>query len=161
MTSIDNRTRDLPACSTVPQQTAPPRNVLTGIGRQVRGINAGVHKLSKNVGVILKFSATEWWHKTCSILKNHSSGVTCGLHCYLALCARGMWTDTQFRTTGRKLQYVFFWKRERERERERERGHPIVYYQICIIYYVPSIHNIIKTSCNNYNYVIFGYMFRP
>ena len=24
----------------------------------------------------------------------------------------------------------------------RERGHPVVYYQICIIYFVPSIHNI-------------------
>jgi len=29
-------------------------------------------------------------------------------------------------------------------ERERERGHPVVYYQICIIYYAPSIHNIHK-----------------
>ena len=26
--------------------------------------------------------------------------------------------------------------------RERERGHPVVYYQICVIYYVASIHNI-------------------
>jgi len=23
-----------------------------------------------------------------------------------------------------------------------ETGHPVVYYQICVIYYVPSIHNI-------------------
>ena len=22
-----------------------------------------------------------------------------------------------------------------------ERGHPVVYYQICIIYYIPSLHN--------------------
>jgi len=29
------------------------------------------------------------------------------------------------------------------------------------MYYAPSIHNIHQTRCNNYNYVIFGYMFRP
>ena len=56
---IDNRTRDLPDCRTVPQPTAPQRTVLTGIRRQVRGINAVVHKLSKNVVVIFKFNATE------------------------------------------------------------------------------------------------------
>ena len=61
---IDNRTRDLPPCRTVPQPTAPPRTVLTGIRRQVSGIKAGAHKLSKNLGVIFKFSATEWWHKS-------------------------------------------------------------------------------------------------
>ena len=27
-----------------------------------------------------------------------------------------------------------------------ERGHPVVYYQICIIYYAPSIHNIPVTA---------------
>jgi len=32
-----------------------------------------------------------------------------------------------------------------------ERGHPVVYYQICIIYYAPSIHNIYQTRSNNYN----------
>ena len=45
--------------------------------------------------------------------------------------------------------------------RERERGHPVVYYQICTIHYVPSIHKIHQTRCNNYNDVILGYMFRP
>ena len=35
--------------------------------------------------------------------------------------------------------------------KELERGHPIVYYQICIIYYATSIHNIHQTRCNNYN----------
>jgi len=28
-----------------------------------------------------------------------------------------------------------------------ERGHPVVYYQICIIDYTPSIHNIHQTRC--------------
>ena len=41
------------------------------------------------------------------------------------------------------LNYIFFW--------ERERGHPVVYYQICTIYYAPSIHNTHQTRCNSYN----------
>jgi len=35
------------------------------------------------------------------------------------------------------------------------------YKCFCIIHYAPSIHNIHQTRCNNYNWVIFGYMFRP
>jgi len=31
----------------------------------------------------------------------------------------------------------------------------------CIIYYAPSIHNVHQTRYNNYNKVIFGYLFRP
>ena len=38
-----------------------------------------------------------------------------------------------------------------------ERGHPVVYYQICIIYNAQSTHNIHQIRCNNYNYVIFGH----
>ena len=37
---------------------------------------------------------------------------------------------------------TLFWEREREREREREKGHPVVYYQICVTYCVPSINDI-------------------
>jgi len=32
-----------------------------------------------------------------------------------------------------------------------ERRHPVVHYQISIIHYAPSIHNIHETRCNNYN----------
>jgi len=58
--TIENRARDLPTCSTVPQPTAPPRALLYIVD---------VHEFSKNPETIAEIKALEWGHEARSILK--------------------------------------------------------------------------------------------
>jgi hypothetical protein len=68
---IEKRTRDLPACSAVPQATAPPRN-----GRNNKHLNMGIQqdKLAPEFCKISGIHREE--NKNCSLLYYYAADVT-------------------------------------------------------------------------------------
>ena len=59
-------------------------------------IHGGVSEFSKNLGATSKFWTPEGQHKTCSIVRPQTSGVTFEPHWNLSRFARHMWTDKHF-----------------------------------------------------------------
>ena len=84
-------------------------------------------------------------HCHCTAAPDSSCTVTALLHrtpaaLSLHRCTGQLYTKSHNSDTQLSTVYSSF-----------ESGHPVEYYQICIIQYAPSIHNIQQTRCNNYN----------